>query len=153
VSIVDVMTSKLVSVSPEESAAEAIARMVEAAVGSIVVCEGPELVGIFTERDVLRLAAEGVDFEATRVGDVMTREVVIVGPDDDVLDVAHLLAERRIRHAPVTEGGCVLGVIGIRDLMTVLLERAYERHDPSARDTARELLRPPERGILSREGA
>ena len=152
--IADVMTTRLVTVTPEESAAAAIARMVDANVGSVIVTAASRLVGMFTERDVLRLAAEGVSFAETRVGDVMTSPVVTVDPDDDVLDAAQLMAERRIRHAPVAQGDAVLGVIGIRDVMRVLLERAYERHDPEARDTARELLRPPGTSVSSSaEGA
>jgi CBS domain-containing protein len=143
--IADVMPLRLVSVRPDESVQLAIARMLEENVGSVAVVEGSKLVGIFTERDVLRLAGEGASFEDVAVGGVMTREVVTVGPDDDVLDVAHLMGERRIRHLPVVQDGHVLGIVGIRDVTRVLLERAYDRHDPAAHDTARELLRRPPR--------
>src|ERR671919_211766 len=66
VPISDVMRVRLVSVAPDETVQSAIARMVEAGVGSVAVCEGSRLVGIFTERDVLRLAGEqgGHDEEA-----------------------------------------------------------------------------------------
>ena len=138
--IADVMPLRLVSVRPEESVQVAIARMLEENVGSVAVVEDGRLVGIFTERDVLRLAGDGQSFSEIEVDTVMTRSLVTVGPDDDVLQVAQLMGSRRIRHVPVVQGDQALGIVGIRDVMRVLVERAYERHDSGARDTARELL-------------
>lgn len=138
--IADVMPLRLVNVRPEESVQVAISRMLEEGIGSVAVVEEGRLVGIFTERDVLRLAGEGAAFPDVNVGDVMTRGVVTIGPEDDVLAVARLMNERRIRHVPVVEDGRIFGVVGIRDVVRVLLERAYERRDPEARNTARELL-------------
>lgn len=140
--VVDVMASRIVSVPPDSSAVDAVRRMVEAGVGSVVVTDGSRLQGIFTERDVLRLVADGADL-AIPVSEVMTRGVFTLDPDADVLEAAHLMAERRIRHAPVAQGDQLLGIVGIRDVMRVLLERATERGDADARDTARDLLRQP----------
>jgi CBS domain-containing protein len=139
--VVDVMTTRLVSVSPDDTAAEAIRKMVEANVGSAVVCVGSRLAGIFTERDVLRLAGAGTDFAATRIEDVMTPSPVTIGPDDDILAASQVMAEQRVRHVPVAVGEQVLGIVGIRDVARVLLERAYQRHDDDAHATARDLLR------------
>jgi CBS domain-containing protein len=139
-SVVDVMTTRLVSVGPDDSAAEAIRRMVAANVGSAVVLDESRLVGIFTERDVLRLAADGTDFTLTRIGDVMTPSPRTIGPDDDVLAASQVMAEQRVRHVPVAVGQQVLGMVGIRDVVRVLLERAYQRHDDDAHATARDLL-------------
>ena len=138
--IADVMPLRLVSVRPDESVQVAIARMLEENVGSVAVVEDGRLAGIFTERDVLRLAGTGTPFGEVDVGTVMTRGLVTVGPDDDVLQVAQLMGSRRIRHVPVVQGEHPLGIVGIRDVLRTLVERAYERHDPDARDTARELL-------------
>jgi CBS domain-containing protein len=138
--VVDVMTTQLISVGPGDTAAEAIRRMVAATVGSAVVLEGSLLVGIFTERDVLRLAAEGTSFESTRVGDVMTPSPKTIGPDDDILDASRVMAELRVRHVPVAVAGQVLGVVGIRDVVRVLLERAFRGQDGTAHATARDLL-------------
>ena len=132
--IADVMSLRVVSVRPDETVQLAIARMLEENVGSVAVCEGNQIVGIFTERDVLRLAE-------LRVRDVMTTAVVTVSPDDDVVAAAHLMGERRIRHLPVVQDGNVLGVLGIREVMRTLVERLWRDHDPDARETARELLR------------
>jgi CBS domain-containing protein len=142
--VMDVMTTRLVSVAPDDTAADAIRRMVDANVGSVVVLEGSSLAGIFTERDVLRLAAVGTDFAATRIGDVMTASPVTIGPDDDVLAASNVMGQRGVRHVPVAVGDQVLGIVGIRDVVRVLLERAYQRHDDDAHATARDLLRTSE---------
>jgi CBS domain-containing protein len=142
--VMDVMTTRLVSVAPDDTAADAIRRMVDANVGSVVVLEGSSLAGIFTERDVLRLAAVGTDFAATRIGDVMTASPVTIGPDDDVLAASNVMGQHGVRHVPVAVGDQVLGIVGIRDVVRVLLERAYQRHDDDAHATARDLLRTSE---------
>jgi CBS domain-containing protein len=138
--ISNTMTVRVISVAPDDTVQLAIQRMMEEGIGAVTVCEGPRLVGIFTERDVLRLAAEGPDFSNVRVGDVMTRNVVTVSPDVGVLAAAQLMRERRVRHLPVVEGENVLGIVGIRDVLTVLGEWAWREHDDAARQTARELL-------------
>jgi CBS domain-containing protein len=137
----DAMTIRVVTVSPQATVQEAIARMLEEGIGAVAVCDGPLLVGIFTERDVLRLAGEGRDFHEIRVGDVMTRKLFVAEPDDDLVAVAHLMQEKRIRHVPVVQGGNLLGILGIREVLRTLLERVWSSQDPAARDTARELLR------------
>ena len=140
--IADVMSLRLVAVRPEESVQVAIARMLEENVGSVAVCEDSRLVGMFTERDVLRLAGQdGGAVSDTRVGDVMTRTLVTAAPDDDVLAAAQMMSERRIRHLPVVQGENVLGLIGIRDVLRVLVETVWREHDEGARETARGLLR------------
>jgi len=138
--VADVMAFRVVTVSPDHTVQVAIARMLEENVGSVAVCEGDRLAGIFTERDVLRLAGEGPDFAEVRVGDVMTTQLVTLAPDDDILDAARLMGERKIRHLPVLEGENLLGVVGIREVVRALVERLWRSHDEEARERARELL-------------
>jgi CBS domain-containing protein len=139
--VADVMVFRVVKVSPDDTVSVAITRMLEENVGSVGVCDGERLVGIFTERDVLRLAGEGPNFSEVRVGDVMTRQLVTLAPDDDILDAARLMGERKIRHLPVVEGENLLGMIGIRDVLRTLVERVWAEHDPAARETAGQLLK------------
>jgi CBS domain-containing protein len=134
------MTFRVVTVGPDDPVRLAIARMLEEGIGSVAVCEGERLVGIFTERDVLRLAGEGPEFAEVRVGDVMTRSPVTLAPDDDVLEAARLMGERKIRHVPVLEGENLLGMVGIREVMRTLVERLWRTQDPEAHERARELL-------------
>ena len=138
--IADVMSLRVVKVSPDEPVRLAIARMLEENVGSVAVCEGERLVGIFTERDVLRLAGEGPHFAEANVGDVMTRNPVTISPDDEIIAAAQLMSERRIRHLPIVQGGNLLGIVGIREVMRTLVERLWRTQDPEARERARELL-------------
>ena len=141
--VADVMAFRIVKVSPEDPVRVAIARMLEENVGSVAVCDDQRLVGIFTERDVLRLTSEGPDFDEVRVGDVMTTQLVTLSPDDDILDAARLMGERKIRHLPVLEGENLLGIVGIREVVRALVERLWRTQDDEARERARELLDRP----------
>jgi CBS domain-containing protein len=146
--VADVMSIRTVTVAPDETARLAILRMLEENVGAVAVCAGPRLVGIFTERDVLRLAGEGADLDAVRVEDVMTRTVISISPDDDIRAAAELMAVRKIRHVPVVQDENLLGMVGIRDVLGTLVERLWRTHDEAAHETARELLKG-ERGPVS----
>jgi len=141
--VADVMAFRVVKVTPDDPVRVAIARMLEENVGSVAVCEGERLVGMFTERDVLRLAGEGPGFLEVNVGDVMTRQLVTLSPSDEILDAARVMSKHRIRHLPVLEGENLLGVVGMREVVRVLVERLWQTHDPEARERARELLSRP----------
>jgi CBS domain-containing protein len=140
VPIVDVMSARLVQVEPGATVREAARRMTEEGVGSVAVCDGSRLTGIFTERDVLRLAAGGTDLDATTVGDEMTRALVTVSADADIVAAARIMGERRIRHLPVVEGENLLGMVGIRDVLGALAERLWRTRDEHTRETVHELL-------------
>jgi CBS domain-containing protein len=135
------MTVKVVSVEPQVRVQDAIDLMLEENVGSVVVCDSSGLKGIFTERDVLRLAGQGGTFTSRQIGDVMTQQVVTVAPNDDILAAAGLMQQHNIRHLPVVEGGNVLGILGIREALRTCVERLWREHDSEAHDTARELLK------------
>ncbi len=135
------MSARIVSVEPNATVRGAIARMMEESVGSVAVLEGSRFAGIFTERDVLRLAAEQADFLELRVAEVMTLHPVTVTPADLLVDAARLMGEHKVRHLPVVEEDDLLGMIGIRDVLRTLVERGWSEHDADARETARGLLR------------
>ena len=139
--IVDLMGVQLVSVEPEATVEAAIGRMLEAGIGSVAVCEGPRLVGMLTERDVLRLAGGGARMDELEVRQVMTTQLVTVEPADDVLDVARLMGEHRIRHVPVVHGENLLGIVAMRDVLDALAERLFLTHDEGVRETVHELLK------------
>jgi CBS domain-containing protein len=143
VSIADVMSTRVVQGEPGESVREAARRMSEAGIGSVAVCEGSRLVGILTERDILRLTAQGDDLDHVRVRDAMTARVVTASPDADIVSVARLMGQRRIRHLPIVEGENLLGMIGIRDVMGALAEALWRTHDDAVHETARDLLARP----------
>jgi CBS domain-containing protein len=124
----DVASSAVVVVGPEHTVRDAARMMAQHHVGSAVVTDAEQLAGILTERDVLKLVAQGADPDGATVADMMTRDVVTVGPDWDLVEAAEEMARRRIRHLVVFEGGQLLGVLSVRDVLPHLLpERQSER--------------------------
>lgn len=136
-----VMTTKLVTAQAEEMTHDVLRRMVEANVGAVLICEGPSLVGIFTERDVLRLAEASVAFDRTPIGDVMTSRPVTATADDSIVAVAEMMRDKKVRHVPIVEGEFVHGIVSVRDILAFLMERLWSDHDPAARETAQQLLK------------
>jgi CBS domain-containing protein len=134
------MRVKLVTAKPDEMAAEAIRRMLEANIGSVIVCEDNAPVGIFTERDVLRLAGEGADFESIPVRQAMTARPLTINAGDSIIDAAQLMAQRKLRHLPVVEDGNLVGMVSMRDVFGYLAERSFSAHDEVAHETQRSLL-------------
>jgi len=120
----DLASSATVTVGPGHSLRDASEIMIKHRVGSAVVQDGEALAGILTERDVLRAVANGADPERTLVGDHMSPEVVTAGPDWDVMEAAAVMARHRIRHLVVYEGGQLLGVLSVRDVLPALLPEA-----------------------------
>jgi CBS domain-containing protein len=117
----DLASSATVTVGPGHSLRDASEIMIKHHVGSAVVQDGEALAGILTERDVLRAVATGADPQRTLVGDLMSADVVTAGPDWDVVEAAAVMARRRIRHLVIYEGGQLLGVLSVRDVLPALL--------------------------------
>jgi CBS domain-containing protein len=116
-----VASSAVVAVGPAQSLREATKLMAKHGVGSAVVQDAEMLVGILTERDVLTAVAHADDPEAVSVEQIMTADVVTVGPDWDLVEAARVMASRRIRHLVVYEGGQLLGVLSVRDVLPAVL--------------------------------
>lgn len=117
----DVLSSKgtrVYSTSPDATVLDAVTHMNDHKIGALVVMDGDEVVGMFTERDVLRrVVGDERNPATTRVGQVMTSKVVCCEPDADLDEVATLMRTRRIRHVPVCNGdGRLLGMVSIGDL-------------------------------------
>jgi CBS domain-containing protein len=116
-------TAKVVSVPPQASVAEAAAAMLEHGVGAVLVIDDGVLVGIFTEHDIVsRVIAGGLDPNAVRVREVMTREPLTVGPDATLGHALVLMHDRAIRHLPVVEDGKPVGIVCARDALDPELE-------------------------------
>lgn len=119
---------RLVTVSAKASVADAIRTMHAENVGSVLVPDAADCpVGIFTERDVLRLHAEGErDFDRVAVAERMTCSLVLGLPQMSVDEALGLMTERRFRHLPVVEGGRLAGLVSIGDLVKAKLEEAAQ---------------------------
>lgn len=98
---------------------EAITKMVEGNVGSLLVMDGGRLAGIVTERDYLRrVTLEGRDERTTPVREIMSSPIVYTTPDSTVAECMAIMTERRVRHLPVLDDGqAVVGVVSIGDLV------------------------------------
>jgi CBS domain-containing protein len=115
--ILDRKGRNVFSVSPTMSVADAVAEMNRHRVGSVLVLDGGRLVGIFTERDVLRrVVGATVDPKRTLVADVMTAGVITISPDVTIEDTMVLFTEKRCRHLPVVDNGKLVGTISIGDV-------------------------------------
>jgi CBS domain-containing protein len=103
--------------SPGATVMEAVDKMNAAKIGALVVMDGESVVGIFTERDVLqRVVGAEQNPRELMVGEVMTTNVILCGPDEDIDEVAAVMKERRVRHIPVCDGEDLLGLISIGDV-------------------------------------
>jgi CBS domain-containing protein len=116
----EIMTNAAVTDRPEDTLADAAHKMWKQQTGSLLVIDGEDLVGIVTERDVLKAVATGVDAAETKISQVMTKDLVTVGPGTSLREAAKVMADRWIRHLPVLDGGKLVGVISQRDLAGVL---------------------------------
>jgi CBS domain-containing protein len=106
------------TIAHEATVYDAIERMVRHNVGSLIVMENETMTGIFTERDYLRrIALEGRTSRNTRVSEVMTRDLIVVGPEESVEDCMAIMSQRRIRHLPVMRDGALAGVVSIGDVV------------------------------------
>lgn len=117
------------TISPDRTVLEAMNVLVERDIGSLVVVEGDGLRGIITERDVLRLGADGPErLSSVTVEEAMTSELVTCAPGDDVDAVMETMTRRRIRHLPVVEEGELRGLVSIGDAVKATLERVAEEN-------------------------
>jgi signal-transduction protein with cAMP-binding, CBS, and nucleotidyltransferase domain len=124
----NLMKSPVVLVGPEESLRRAAQVMREHGIGAVVVEQSDQVVGILTERDVMHAVAQMSDVEKARVGDHMSAPVVTASPNWDVTVAATEMSDRRIRHLVVLEAGRALGVLSVRDVMSVFLpERVHQQ--------------------------
>ena len=125
--VAEILSEKSGAVSRIDGGAtvfEAVTAMVEANVGALLVTDGEEISGIFTERDYLRrIAVEGRRSRDTFVRDVMSAPVICITPDTGVDESMALMSDRRIRHAPVVEDGALVGMISIGDLVKFISQK------------------------------
>ena len=116
----EIMTPDVLGLESATSLVDAARRMHERRVGAIVVQDGERLVGIVTERDILRAVATGAI--GGSVADVMTHGPDTIGPDESAGQAAALMIHGGFRHLPVVDGNAVVGMLSIRDLVRVSVD-------------------------------
>jgi CBS domain-containing protein len=110
--------AKLVTIGPSQTIRDALSLLANHDIGALIVTnELDELVGILSERDIVRRAVSENDIMALYVADVMTKNVIVGVPQDDLINVVHTMTERRFRHLPIVEGKRVLGIVSIGDVL------------------------------------
>ena len=137
----EIMTKAAVMDQSDDTLASAAKKMWEQQTGSLLVMDGDDLVGILTERDVLKAVAHGVRPEDVRVSEVMTKDLVTVGPGTSFREAAKIMADRWIRHLPVLDDGKLVGVLSQRDLAGVLAGALNEPDSLQRLVEASELVR------------
>jgi CBS domain-containing protein len=119
----EAMSRELTRAGPETTIAEAASLMAQRRVGSTLVCAGERLLGIFTERDVLRAVSNDASAMREPLEHWMTRRPRTVTPDSDLDEALRIMVEGSFRHLPVTEGGKLVGMLSMRDISRVSLEQ------------------------------
>ena len=113
----------VLSVDINESVLDAISLMAEVNIGAVLIQNGDTISGIFTERDYLqRVALKSLSSKETRVGDVMTNPVISAEPGDSIQQCMETMTTCHCRHLPVVEGGKLLGIVSIGDLVKRMLD-------------------------------
>jgi CBS domain-containing protein len=120
----------VVTTSGDVSLADVVAMLADKRIGAVVVVEGPELRGIISERDVVRaLARYGADALGKTAVEFMTAKVVTCRPEDTVHAVMQKMTSGRFRHLPVIEGGRLVGIVSIGDVVKRRIEDVEKEAD------------------------
>ena len=121
--LLEAKSPEIIAIGPEAPVIAAIRLMAERGIGALLVMQGARLAGILSERDYARkIVLQGRSSRDTPVRDIMTAEVVTVAPGDSIDHCMQLVTDRRIRHLPVVDGGEVIGVLSIGDLVKTVIE-------------------------------
>ena len=125
---------EVASIHPRANLAEVVKRLVEKKIGSLLVMEGETVLGIITERDILRTcAAESRPLGEISVFERMTTDLTTCHVDDDLQELMRVMTEKRIRHLPVVEDGQLVGIVSIGDVVKsqsriLAMENEYLKH-------------------------
>ena len=115
--------AKILSIAPEQTVYEAIELMAEYDIGALLVLSGNKLVGIFSERDIMkRVVTEGRNPLTTRIAEVMSTDVRSVGPGASSEEAMCLMQTHKVRHLPVCDGRTLVGFLSLRDLLRCHLD-------------------------------
>ncbi len=117
--VTGIKDQSLVTVGPDEFVSAAVQKLIRHNKGALPVCnEKNELIGIITERDIVRKCCAKIEeFNAKKVADAMTHEVAIATPDDDLDYAIQTMKKEKIRHLPIAEGKRVVGMLSMRDIL------------------------------------
>ncbi|MBI4173191.1 MAG: CBS domain-containing protein [Candidatus Aenigmarchaeota archaeon] len=113
----DVMNPSVAIIDGSATAQEAAKMMGDGDMGSLIVVKGDLLLGIITERDILRkVVAVSRDPKKAKVTEIMTKDVIMIGPDDDIEDAVEIMLAKRIKRLPVVKGSALIGIVTATDI-------------------------------------
>ena len=143
-SIRDLLSNRTIHyVQPEQTVFEAANYMVQCNVGAVPVLDGTRLVGIFSERDIMkRVVTEGRDPMSTRINDVMSTDLHTVAPTSTCHDAMTMMQEYAVRHLPVCEGSMLVGFLSLRDLL-------HQKVDETVGEAEMTRLHPDRRKLIT----
>jgi CBS domain-containing protein len=128
--VADILATKgnvVHSIEPAATVYEAVEKMDEQGIGALIVLEGARLVGVLSERDYTRkVILLGRSSREARVYEIMTPDVITVTSATSLGDCLQMVTEQRMRHLPVVDNGCVVGVLSIGDLVRAVLDQQAE---------------------------
>lgn len=126
--------SEVISVAPDQPVLEAVRTLSEHRIGAVVVRQGESVDGILSERDVLNLVAgDPARVGTTPVSEVMSRDVIVAVPEDDLDYVMNIMTDNRIRHLPIVRDGRLEGIVSIGDVVNAL-RRSVESENRHLKD-------------------
>jgi CBS domain-containing protein len=116
---------RLLTAQPDDLVSSAVDTLAKNRIGALPVCSGGKLVGILSERDLIRGVAEsGGSVLSRAVRELMSADVHVCKPSDSIRDAMRMMSQHHIRHLPVVEGGALLGILSQRDVMQIQLDMA-----------------------------
>jgi len=119
--------SEVFTTTPETLVFDALTLMGEKNIGALVVMDGSAVAGVFSERDYSRkIILQGRTSRNTRVGEILTHPVICIAPDDGIEECMTRMTRNRIRHLPVMEGGQLVGLVSIGDVVNWIMHA--QRH-------------------------
>jgi len=136
-SVESIMIARVETVTPKEPLEHAWMKMVERNIGSVVVIEGNNPVGIITERDISRCLAKGVQALNTRVENIMSSPLITTTRSAGIEEIMQTMLKHGIRRLPVVDEGMLVGIVSDRDLLRWVLRI---RHEPHISPAIREIL-------------
>lgn len=121
-----IMAELVATVGTGDSLLSVAQELVAGEIGAVVVEDAQGPTGVISERDVVTVIATGGDVATQQAGDVMSVDLVVAGPEDSIESVGRLMRDAGVRHVPIRAGHHLLGLVSIRDVLSVLLPRSPE---------------------------
>jgi len=123
IKVSDVMSEDLISVDINVSVTDVAKLLIEKGISSVIVTNSEKIVGIATERDFVRMYT--MDHHPEIINDIASKDLITVGPDEDVFQTVRLMGKHKIRHLLVKKGDKYVGIVSLRDILKIQPDAIY----------------------------